>query len=197
MGRPKLLLEVDGRTVIHRLVDALTAGGVTAVYVLVRADDRALQQALVATPAHVVLSESTADMRASVAVLLDVVRQHQSPAACDAWLLAPADHPLLDARVVAQLLAARPAGESEIVVPVHGGRRGHPTLFAWPLSDVVSEIPPEFGINWLLQRFASQTREWPVDSPDVLTDLDTPSDFDRLRARATGGEHPVCDEAGG
>jgi molybdenum cofactor cytidylyltransferase len=181
MGRPKLLLEINGRTVIRGLVDALLKGGVSAVYILVRQSDAALQAELGGTGAHVVRTADTPDMRASVAVLLDVVHQEQSPGPNDGWLLAPADHPLLQSAVIAELLTARHPGASEILVPSHEGRRGHPTYFSWDFAAKVASLPDGQGVNQLLKDFAGAARQIPVATPNILVDLDTPADLARLR----------------
>jgi molybdenum cofactor cytidylyltransferase len=186
MGQPKLLLTVSGRSIIRRLIDALRAGGVTRVFVLVRETDPELQAELAGTDARVVLTADTPDMRASVVALLDVVEREESPRASDGWLLAPADHPLLEPGVIAELLAARQAGQTEILAPVHAGRRGHPTYLSWDLAGCVASIPVGEGVNRLLRDCAEQTREVPTASPEVLFDLDTPDDLERLRRRLAG-----------
>lgn len=183
MGQPKLLLDIHGRTVIRRLIDAFHAGGVATIYVLVRQSDTSLQAELADTGARVVLTPDTPDMRASVAVLLGAVRLEHCPTPADGWLLAPADHPLLQPAVIAELLAARRPGQSEILVPSHNGRRGHPTCFSWDFAARVASLPDGVGVNQLLKDFAAHTRHVPVATPDILTDLDTPADLERLRDR--------------
>jgi molybdenum cofactor cytidylyltransferase len=115
-----------------------------------------------------------------------MVQREQSPSASDGWLLAPADHPLLEPAVIAQLLAARQPGTTEILVPSHDGRRGHPTYFSWDLAARVASIPAGLGVNRLLQDFAAATREVPVETADVLVDLDTPEDLARLQSEHDG-----------
>jgi len=194
MGQPKLLLRIGGESIIRRLVSTLQTGGAAAVYVLVREADRDLQAELAGTGARVVQTADTPDMRASVAVLLDVIRQQESPQAADGWLLVPADHPLLTAEVVAAVLAARQPGRTEILVPVHGDRRGHPTCFSWDLADRVAALPAGQGINQLLRDDAIPVREITASIADVLIDLDTPADLERLRKRLESCGEPVCDE---
>lgn len=183
MGQPKLLLELHGQTIVRGLIDALRAAGVAAVYVLVRDEDRALQAELATIDACVVLTSGTPDMRASVAALLEAVQREQSPGARDGWLLAPADHPQVDSAAVRDLLAARRPGETEILVPVYAGRRGHPTCFSWDLSSAVAAIPSGQGVNRLLHDHPELVREVACASPGVVQDLDTPADWERLRAK--------------
>ena len=133
MGRPKLSLPLGGQTVLGQVVAALRQGGVDAVLAVVGPHDPGLAALAEAAGACVLrLPEATADMRATVERGLRCLEERFHPRPDDAWLLAPADHPALDADVVRRLWAAYAARPSQsIMVPVHDGRRGHPTLIAW------------------------------------------------------------------
>ena len=182
MGRPKLLLPLGGSTVIARLVGALRAGGVDDVIVVVRPDDTTLQEAAEAAGAQVVCPENDpADMRQSVQYALDYLAAERHPNADDGWMLIPADHPLVDAKIVESLLASWRAGAAPILIPTHEGRRGHPTLFRWELSDEVPRIPPHQGLNRLVHDHESHVQEFPVPSDHILLDLDTLEDYERLQ----------------
>jgi molybdenum cofactor cytidylyltransferase len=182
MGRPKLLLPLGGRAVIARVLEALRGGGVDATYVLARADDVGLQRELDGSGVHTVLADdATEDMRASAELLLSRIREEQHPLRNDAWLLAPADYPVLNPSVVSRLIASWRADPAGIVVPACGGRSGHPTLFGWPFAERVACIPAGEGLNRLLRDGAGQVRQVDFESPEILQDLDTPADYERLK----------------
>jgi CTP:molybdopterin cytidylyltransferase MocA len=183
MGRSKLQLPVHGRSVVDHVIDAFHSAGIHNVFVLVREDDRPLRHELASTGARIILAPSaTADMRHSVELLLAAIQRDEAPHDDDAWLLSPADHPTLRAEVLRALCAAWREGAGGILVPTCGGRRGHPTLLGWRYAARVGGIPPNFGLNWLLQRYADDVAEVPVEDPTILWDLDTPADYDRLLA---------------
>ena len=99
----------------------------------------------------------------------------------DAWYLVPADHPVLDAAVVAQLEAERIRNpERSIVIPTFGGKRGHPALLRWKHVTGMRALPPGVGLNVYLRQHVQETLEVPVETPGVLLDLDTPQDYDNL-----------------
>jgi molybdenum cofactor cytidylyltransferase len=181
MGRPKLLLPFDGTTVLGRLLDTLKTSRVSECCVVVRGDDEALKAEAQAHGARVVQPPvDPPDMRASVEwALRDIARRHQ-PCDDDGWLLIPADHPLLSSRLLSELLAAWDEGRPRILVPKHHGRRGHPTLFRWSAAAEIDAMPPERGVNWLLERHADQVVELPYPFPEATQDLDTPEDYARL-----------------
>ncbi len=188
MGRPKLSLPLGGRTVLEHVVAALRQGGVDEVLAVVGPHDPALAPAAEAAGASVLtLAEPTPDMRTTVELGLRWLESRFHPRPDDAWLLVPADHPALDADVVRRLCEAYAAQPSRsIVVPVHGGRRGHPTLIAWRHVAGVLAHPGGKGINDYLRSQQEQILELPAPSAAVLWDLDTPEDYERLRREGRG-----------
>jgi molybdenum cofactor cytidylyltransferase len=180
MGRPKLALPVGGWTVIECTVAALRSGGVGHVLVVVGPHVSELVPLAAAAGADVcLLPRPTPDMRSTVEHGLRWIEEVYRPRPDDWWLLAPADHPVLDPAVVRQLVeAARPP--YSIAVPVHSGRRGHPTAIAWRHVGAIRALAPGEGINAYLRAHGPETIEVAVDSDGVLADLDTPEDYARL-----------------
>jgi molybdenum cofactor cytidylyltransferase len=183
MGRPKLALPLGGRTVLERVVSALRDGGVGHVLVVVGPHVPQLAAPAERAGAHVLrLAGETPDMRATVEAGLLWLEERFRPRPDDRWLLVPADHPTLDPLLVRRLLAERAAApDRSIVVPTHGGRRGHPALIDWRHVAGMRALLPGQGLNVYLRQQAARTLEVPVESADVLCDLDTPEDYERLR----------------
>jgi molybdenum cofactor cytidylyltransferase len=186
MGRPKLLLPWDGATVIQRVLATWRASGVTHTVVTVHPGDESLADLCRRSGADVVApAEPPADMKTSVQLALTHVQRQYQPHAHDAWLLAPADMPGLQAADIARVLQAycnllSPSGEPRIVAPVFGGRRGHPVAFPWSLAADVERLTAAEGIN----RLVAGRSVLEIECPDrsILDDLDTAADYQRLRS---------------
>jgi molybdenum cofactor cytidylyltransferase len=182
MGRHKLSLPYKGRTVLECVLDALRLGGCDEILVVLGPHVADLEPVARNANAHVcLLAAATPDMRATVEVGLGWLELHFQPGPSDAWLLAPADHPTLDAGVVSVVREAYLAqADKTIVVPTYEGKRGHPTLLAWKHVQGVRAHPPGHGLNTYLRQYQSETLQLPVANPAILCDLDTPEDYARL-----------------
>jgi CTP:molybdopterin cytidylyltransferase MocA len=95
---------------------------------------------------------------------------------CRRVLFTPVDVPLFSEGTVLRLLET----ETELAVPVHEGRRGHPILFSAALIPRLLSDGGEGGLRGALAR--SGAVETLVECPDVgmLRDADTPEDYRAL-----------------
>jgi len=181
MGRPKLLLPLGSSTVIGRMLTLLKRPEIAATIVVVRSDDEPLRAAVDAGGAIPLQPEvAPAEMRHSVEHALRYLQCQFQPGADDGWLLAPADHPLVEAAVMDRLIASWRDSRDRILIPVHCGKRGHPTVFPFRLAAEVFDLPPDAGLNRLLTTHTGEIEQIDVDSPGVVSDLDTPDDYERL-----------------
>lgn len=178
MGTSKLLLPWQGTTVIEQLIGTLARPDVTAVAIVIRPDDHALQEVVQRTSAIAIIPDhEPPEMRDSIEIGLRAIRQRFAPADNDGWLLIPADHPLIEPDVLDGLLTHWSQGDCHALLPVLGSRRGHPTLLRWSLAEQIELLPRDVGVNTLLRSSPNLVTEWPTDRESVLADLDTPEDY--------------------
>lgn len=182
MGRPKLLLPLGETTVLEQVLSAVRSAGVEEILVVVAPNGDALANLAAAAQAHVLrLAADTPDMRTTCLDGLAWIEEHFHPLDDDGWLLLPADHPTVRPDVVRALSAAsREHADKTIIVPTHAGRRGHPTWLRWSHVAAIRALPPGQGVNAYIRARTDHTRElsWPSD--EILFDLDTPEDYERL-----------------
>lgn len=184
MGRPKLALPLGTRTVLERVVDTLRQAGCPNILAILGPHVADLHTLATNAGAKVLLlDQETQDMRATVQHGLDWFEQHERPGADDAFLLLPPDHPTLVPETIDALLKARVTeqGGASIWIPTHEGRRGHPALIGWQHVAGIRAWPADQGLNTYLRAHLTDTREVPCACVDILCDLDTPEDYERLR----------------
>lgn len=191
MGRPKLLLHIDGLPVITRVVQALRDGGVDAVLVVGppagAPEAEALRLAAIQAGALDVfhLPGPTPDMRATIEFGLG--HAERLPKLPTHILISPADCPGLSSEIVGSVVARSKADPLAIVVPAAGGRRGHPIALPWDLALAVRALPSGVGIDALVRLHAGKVVEVATAGPAAFDDLDTPEDLDRWRRRSASG----------
>ncbi len=179
MGRPKLILPIEGIPVIARVIAALRDGGAGRVVVVAPPISEPGASTLIESAeeqgAEVVVADApTSDMRASVELGLAWIAEGPEPIAV---LLTPGDIPGLSPADVARVIQASTQAPGRIVVPQHGGRRGHPVLIPWTLAKEIPSLPSGVGVNDLLREHAGSVFAFEMETPGILADLDTPDDY--------------------
>jgi molybdenum cofactor cytidylyltransferase len=173
MGREKILLDAGGTTMLERVLATLARAGVGDRIVVLRPDlPQAVETALRAGARVVLNPEPGGEMLFSIRLGMAHV-----PPEADAFYVWPADHPAVLAETVSLLAAS--AGRDRVVLPVHGGRRGHPALIGTVLIEAIGAIPAGEGLRHLWRCRPEVLADVAVDDPGVLLDLDTPEDYDR------------------
>ncbi|MBD3672605.1 MAG: NTP transferase domain-containing protein [Planctomycetaceae bacterium] len=186
MGEPKLLIDLGGKPVIVRLLDALlSSSDVHRIVVVVRRSDEGLLEILeeysddrvtVLTPEF-----DPPEMRDSVELALAALDLREDPRPDDSWALIPADHPLIAAETFQALCRSWKESSAEILKPSIHQQGGHPTFFRWSLADEVSNLPADQGLNAVVRADPERVEERISDAEELLFDLDTPEDLDRAR----------------
>jgi molybdenum cofactor cytidylyltransferase len=99
-------------------------------------------------------------------------------------LILPVDHPDVTPEIVDLLIDRFQQTRSPIVLPVHGGRRGHPVLFARAVFDELREAPEAVGARQVVWDHQNDLLEVEVSDPGVGRDVDTPSDYLAFREKS-------------
>jgi molybdenum cofactor cytidylyltransferase len=181
MGQPKLLLDLGGQSVLARLLAALnTVEEIEAVCLVTRQDDRVLTEEANRGGATVLSPPiDPPEMRDSVEFALAEIERRFSPRSDDAWMLIPADHPLLEPGTLRQIVDAWNSRSADVLIPTHQEKGGHPTLFRWSTARRIKSIPANLGINQLFHDDKLNVERIEFDAPELLIDLDTPEDYER------------------
>jgi len=175
MGAQKLLLPFGGGTVVGHIVDEVLRSPVDETLVVLGRDAARIAEALAGRRVTLVTNADTeGEMLSSVRCGLRAL----SPE-CEAVLVALGDQPSVTADLVGRMIEAfRTAGRG-IVVPVHGGKPGHPVLFSVRYCEEVLTRYDDVGLRALRQAHPEDVLELSAESPAVLTDMDRPEDYRR------------------
>jgi CTP:molybdopterin cytidylyltransferase MocA len=179
MGTEKALLDAAGATFVERVVEALRFGGCGPVFVVVSdAGSRTAEMAKRAGAQVLVNLDPGEGPITSLRIALLML-----DGAADAVAFCPVDHPLVRPRTVRRLVEAFARDRPPLVLPAHGGRHGHPTLFDRSLFPELADPTLEGGARTVVHAHLDEAVLVPVDDAGTVTDIDTPDEY----LRAMGG----------
>ena len=179
MGAQKLLLPYGGTTVVGRIVDQLLESVIEQVIVVVGPHGRSVAAELARRPVCIVTNaERDADMLSSVRCGLRAL-----PQPCDAVLVVLGDQPAVTSALVDEMVRTFDEAGKGILVPLHGGRRGHPILFSARYRDEILQRYDGVGLRGLLRAHPDDTLQMCVSTPAVLSNLNRPEDYRRETGR--------------
>ena len=173
MGRNKLLLEVGGRTILDRILDAVEASAVDEVFVVLGHDPGSIRAIIEAHGVSTVLNpEYEKEMTNSFQAGLREVE-------ADAAFLVLGDQLGLESTLldeIVELMVSDPG--AQIISPVHDGRRGHPVLFRRSLFHEILSLGEGETMKDVVLRH-EEDHESVQGSMWCTMDIDTPEDFER------------------
>ncbi len=180
----KLLLPFAESTVLGATCDALIRGGTSEIVVVVRDDDAPLRSWIEQHGLSSVINpQPIRGMLSSIQAGLESLNEATSSGDSKVDILVtPGDLPLLGASSVRAVLKCSLDNPDLLIVPTHGGRRGHPLLIPSRRIAEVFQLDLKVGLRQLLQRDPDRVREVAVDTPGIYLDIDTVQDYRKLLA---------------
>jgi len=180
MGQPKQLLELAGRPLLLRAIDAALASPAWPVVVVLGAHAAQIRPLLARLPVLIAETpEWSEGMAASIRAGVAMLRQFSR--ALDGALVALCDQPAFSADVIAQLVAAQRTTGHSIAAAHYNNRHGAPALFLREHFDTLTHLTGEAGARALLNDTPERVAS--VALPALALDLDTPADYATARAK--------------
>ena len=180
-GRPKCLLEIEGQSLLDRLMQSLQLLRPHEVVVVLghhaQAIDEVCRQWPVRTIRH---PDPYVDQVASFRLGLGSL-----PQTIHTVMVSLADQPLLGPSELLALMRAwqhRPAG-IELLQPHVDGQPGHPVLMTARARAAILAAPAEMGCRQWQALHPTKTWAWPSSNSHYCLDLDTPQDLHHMEAR--------------
>jgi molybdenum cofactor cytidylyltransferase len=179
MGRPKQLLDWNGRPLVRAAAEIALAARLEPLLVVVGGAQTAVANALAGLPLQMIINPEYAagqstSLRAGVAALGPDV---------DAVVVLLGDQPFVTVAIVERLVAEWQASGAAIVAPMYAGQRGNPVLFARPMFPELLAIQGDQGARGVLAADRARVRVVAFDDPRPLADIDTPDDYERLLSK--------------
>lgn len=175
MGRPKLLLELEGRPIIRHAVERVISAGISEVLVVAPPEHEALARALEELPVRFVVNPTPeAGQASSVRVGVRALA-----AGTPAVLVALGDQPGVPAEVIPALLEALKRPGKCIAAPRYADGLGNPVLFGASVFPEMLALTGDRGARAVVLRDPSRLAQVDIGSP-MPRDIDTPEDYESL-----------------
>ena len=186
MGQAKLVMKVGGRAIIRYSVESVLAGGVDLVWVVTGPDVEPIEAALAGIDVQIAVNPAPEEgqagsVRAGIAAL---------PASVDWALIALGDQPLLAPAIIPALLAARRTSPKLIVAPRYRDGHGNPVVFKREIFPELLRLTGDQGARPIIQSEPARVEWVDLDLP-MPPDVDTPDDYEKIRANLRAGHHAV------
>lgn len=173
-GRPKQLLEWQGKTFVRQSAETALQAGLAPVVVVVGAYAEEVMQALQDLEVQVVVNPAWEQGQgSSVAVGVGALS-----ARIGAALFLLSDQPQVPVSLVRSLVERHAQSLSPITAPLVDGRRGNPVLFDRGTFNELASLQGDQGGRQLFSRYTVQWLPW--HDPGLLIDVDSEADYQRL-----------------
>jgi len=181
MGRPKPLLDFDGRTCLELVAQACLGSRASLTVLVVGAHEARVRAA---APPHerlrIVRNEAfERGQTSSLKAGLEAV-----PDDSDGFIVLPVDLPLVTNREIDLLIEAleRSTGGRSIFIATYEGRRGHPILMTRSHLPAVRDLGDDEPLSGLVRRNSSRIELIPVDNSGVVARMNTPAQYEQVLA---------------
>ena len=174
--QPKQLVDWNGVPLLAHLADQALAAGLEPAVVVLGSQAERIHPTLSGRPVQARMNWRWEEgLSTSVQTGLAAL-----PPETEAAVLMQCDQPLLTAGLLQALVTRFRETGAPIVYPTFEGKRGTPTLFARRLFPELAAVSGDVGGRPVIARHAGEAATVAVDHPDVLADVDTPADYQRL-----------------
>jgi len=190
MGEFKPLLPLGNATVLERDVSLFRDAGIEDVRVVIGHRAEELLPIVERLHARPIMNERFHEgMFSSVFAGVESLKED-----VEAFFLLPVDIPLVRPETVTLVAQAFHVGEGRILYPVFYGKRGHPPLISSRYREGILAWNGEGGLKPFLARHEADAVNIETGDENILLDMDTFADYERLRATWRKDSVPSIDE---
>lgn len=180
MGLPKMILPWGETTVIGQVVSVLQSADCAEILVVTGGYRAEVEAALEPFRVRCVYNPHFANGEMVQSLQIGLHALGSEPAAA---LVALGDQPHIEETVVRLVMAAYQQRRAPLVIPSYQMRRGHPWIVDRSLWPEILNIQASGTLRDVIQAHQKEIEYVTVEQDNILSDLDTPEDYDRDRPR--------------
>jgi molybdenum cofactor cytidylyltransferase len=185
MGRPKQLLEWQGKTLLQHVLESLINSNADDIILVLGHETDRIRKSLPALQIKIVINP---DYKQGMASSLRQGLLAMDPRS-EAFLVCLADQPGIGPEIMNNMIREFQQADPKrgIVRPVYRGLRGHPVLIGVRYLQEALQLQGDMGARQILMNHPEDIIEIEVTQDVVLKDIDTPEEYQKYMKRAGPG----------
>lgn len=187
MGQSKVLLPwAEGKTIIEHIIEQLILTRVDHIVVVTGHQSAQVKRLVSRYDVEVVYNRSyrTGEMVSSLKSGLNALPGHLAAA-----MVVLGDQPRLQPKVIYQVMMAYAEGQGSIIAPRYEKQRGHPILIDRRYWPEILALGSDGAPRDVISAHQDQLAFVDVDTDSVVSDVDTPQDYENARWQAGLGRY--------
>lgn len=173
MNSPKMLLPFDGKTILEKVIENVTASKVNRTMVVLGGFRDKIIEVIVKYPISFCYNENYKQGMLS-SVKCGFVSM---PAGYEAAMVFLGDQPMIPPEVTNEVIDTYKKSGKGIVMPVCNNKRGHPLLISSRYKDEIEKLDIKEGLRLLALKFPDDVQEVQTNTTAIFRDIDTPEDY--------------------
>ncbi len=166
-------LPYGGCTIVGEVVNNFLDSKVDEIILVLGSAETKIERKIEDKPVKVVINpDYYQGLSSSIKAGLKAVSERTT-----AILIALGDQPLVKAEVIDKIISQHRENVKGIVVPVHRGVRGHPTLFDIKYKDEMMNLRGNVGAREIIQCHKPDLLEVEVDTASIISDIEADTDY--------------------
>ena len=160
----KLILHVNGMSIISSTVGAAVESSLDPVRVVLGNDSNTVKRELINYPVSFIHNNNW--MEGMATSIVSGMENLDS----DGIMFILGDMPFISSKIINQLV--QQFDSNKIIVPFNNGKRGNPVIFPSHLFSELKKISGDRGAKPLIQKYNEDVKEVPIQSKAIFQDID-------------------------
>ena len=179
MKQTKQLLSYLGKPLLQHVIDAAIRSSLSKVILVLGHESEKIMERIELNRAEIIQnphyqSGQSSSLKIGLAAISET---------CDAVLFLLGDQPLISSDVIDRMIQQYNRTNSTLVIPRYEGKRGNPVLIDRSFFKELNQLSGDTGGRELFKRNQEVIEYLDIETDEILTDIDTPEDYQRLLKR--------------
>ncbi|MEW6170373.1 MAG: nucleotidyltransferase family protein [Candidatus Omnitrophota bacterium] len=175
-GSPKQLAKINSTTLIEYLISKLEKTKVDEIIVVLGAYKEKIEKLI---PSYIKIATNKDYQEGQTSSLKIGLENISSDAKY--FLVLPVDIPAISAETIDFVIDKFINSKFLIGIPSYKNQKGHPPIYSIKLKNQILELKNNKPLYTINHQFIGQTLDIPVDDKNILFNINTPEDLEKIR----------------